>query len=106
ADRRRSKRRVVIALAAAAVVVMFGGFASWRFFKSSSKNLGDLVATLPLKIERLTASGQSRNAAISPDGKYVAYTQMFKGRYSIWIRELTTNTNSEIVSPTDNILGI
>ena len=106
ADRRRSKRKVVMALAAAALVVMFGGFASWRFFKTSSKNLGDLVATLPLKIERLTASGQSRNAAISPDGKYVAYTQMFKGRYSIWIRELTTNTNSEIVSPTDNILGI
>jgi len=106
AARKQSKRKVVMAIAAAALVVMFAGFVSWRFFKTSSKNLGDLVATLPLKIERLTASGQSRNAAISPDGKYVAYTQMFKGRYSIWIRELTTNTNSEIVSPTDNILGI
>src|SRR6185369_4431456 len=105
-DRKRVKRRVVIALAGAILIVMSGGFAFWRFFRASSTNLGDLVANLPLKIERLTASGQSRNAAISPDGKYVAYTQMFKGRYSIWIRQLTTNTNSEIVPPSDNIIGM
>jgi len=105
-DRKRPKRKVVIALATAVVVVMFGGFVFWKFFRTSSKNLGDLVANLPLKIERLTDSGQSSSAAISPDGKYVAYTQMFKGRYSIWIRQLTTNTNSEIVSPSDDIIGM
>src|ERR1041384_6419824 len=106
ADRKRSKRKLVFALAIAAVVVVSVGFVFWRFLNASSKHLGDLVANLPLKIERLTASGQSRNAAISPDGKYVAYTQMFKGRYSIWIRQLTTNTKSEIVSPSDNIIGM
>jgi Tol biopolymer transport system component/DNA-binding winged helix-turn-helix (wHTH) protein len=105
-DRERSKRKLVIALAIAAVVVVSVGFVFWRFLNASSKHLGDLVANLPLKIERLTASGQSRNAAISPDGRYVAYTQMFKGRYSIWIRQLTTNTNSEIVSPSDDIIGM
>ena len=105
-DRKRVKRRVVIALATAILVVVSGGFVFWRFFRASSNNLGDLVANLPLKIERLTASGQSRNAAISPDGKYVAYTQMFKGRYSIWIRQLITNTNSEIVSPSDDVIGM
>lgn len=104
--RKRLKPGLVIALAAAAVVVVFSGLVFWRFSHASSKNLGDLVAKLPLKIERLTASGQSRSAAISPDGRYVAYTQMFKGRYSIWIRELTTNTNSEIVSPSDDIIGM
>ena len=105
-DRKRPKRKVVIALATAAMVVVCGGFVLRRFLNASSKHLGDLVANLPLKIERLTASGQSRNAAISPDGRYVAYTQMFKGRYSIWIRQLTTNTNTEIVSPSDNIIGM
>jgi eukaryotic-like serine/threonine-protein kinase len=105
-DRKRVKRRVVIALATAILAVMTGGFVFWRFFRVSSRNLGDLVANLPLKIERLTASGQSRNAAISPDGKYLAYTQMFKGRYSIWIRQLTTNTNTEIVSPSDDVIGM
>ena len=106
ADRKPLKRRVTIALAAAVVIVMTGGFVFWRYSHASSKNLGDLVANLPLKIERLTASGQSSSAAISPDGRYVAYTQMFKGRHSIWIRQLTTNTNSEIVPPTDNIVGM
>lgn len=106
ADRKRRKRKVVIALATAAMVVISGGFLFWEFSRASSKHLGNPVATLPLKIERLTDSGQSRNAAISPDGKSVAYTQMFKGRYSIWIRQLTTNTNSEIVPPTDDIIGM
>src|ERR1051326_2425808 len=105
-DRKPLKQKVVIALATVVVVLIAGGFVFWRFSRASSKNLGELVANLPLKIERLTDSGQSRNAAISPDGKYVAYTQMFKGRYSIWIRQLTTNTNSEIVSPSDNIIGM
>jgi len=105
-DRKPVKQKVVIALATVVVVLIAGGFVFWRFSRASSKNLGELVANLPLKIERLTDSGQSRNAAISPDGKYVAYTQMFKGRYSIWIRQLTTNTNSEIVSPSDNIIGM
>jgi eukaryotic-like serine/threonine-protein kinase len=105
-DRKPLKRKAVIALATAVVILMSGGFVFWRYSKTSNKNLGDLVANLPLKIERLTASGQSRSATISPDGKYVAYTQMFKGRYSIWIRELTTNTNSEIVPPTDDIIGM
>src|ERR1043166_3026021 len=103
--RKPSKRKVLIALATA-VVVMVGGFFVWRFLRTSSRNLGELVASLPLKIERLTDTGQSPSAAISPDGKYVAYTQMFEGRYSIWIRELTTNTNSEIVPPTDDIVGM
>src|SRR5690349_14000179 len=106
-SRKRLTWKLVIALATAAVVVLSAEFVFWRFFKASSKNLGDLAGNLPpLKIERLTDSGQSSSAAISPDGKYVAYTQMFKGRYSIWIRQLTTNTNSEIVSPTDNIVGM
>src|ERR1043165_2832882 len=105
-NRKPLERRLVVALAAAVIVVLSGGFIFWRFFRASSKNLGDLVANLPLKIERLTDSGQSSSAAISPDGRYVAYTQMFKGKYSIWIRQLTTNTNSEIVSPTGNIVGM
>lgn len=105
-DRKRVKPRVVIAIATAILVVVSGGFVFWRFFRASSKNLGDLVANLPLKIERLTDSGQSSSTAISPDGKYVTYTRVIEGRDSIWIRQLTTNTNSEIVSPTDNIVGM
>jgi len=107
AQRKRGKPGLVIALATAAVfVVLLGGLVSWKFLNASSKKPGELVTNLPLKIERLTASGQSSVAAISPDGRFVAYTQVVKGRYSIWIRQLTTNTNNEIVSPGDNIVGM
>src|SRR5689334_15141597 len=104
--RKRQKPGLVIALATAAVFVVLVGLASWRFLNASSKRSGELVANVALKIERLTASGQSSIAAISPDGNLVAYTQTVNGRYSIWIRQLTTNTNSEIVSPGDNNVGM
>src|SRR5689334_21641905 len=48
--RKRPKRKVVIVLATAFVVVVLGGFVFWRFSHASSKNLGDLLANLPLKI--------------------------------------------------------
>src|SRR5689334_22263449 len=104
--RKRQKPGLVIALATAAVFVVLVGLVSWRFLNASSKRSGELAANVALKIERLTASGQSSIAAISPDGHLVAYTQTVNGRYSIWIRQLTTNTNSEIVSPGDNIMGM
>jgi TolB protein len=52
---------------------------------------------LPLKLEKLTGTGQSSHVAISPDGKYLAYTQVIEKRPSIWLRQLATNTNVEIV---------
>src|ERR1044071_3152347 len=85
---KRLKRKSVIALATAALVLMSGAFVFWRYSKAKSKNLGDLVANLPLKIERLTASGQRRTATIAPDGKDVAYRKMFEGRYSICVYAL------------------
>ncbi|HEX6729550.1 MAG TPA: winged helix-turn-helix domain-containing protein [Pyrinomonadaceae bacterium] len=52
----------------------------------------------PLKIEKLTSTSRSRQAVISPDGKYVAYSNEVKGRDSIWVRQLETGVVKEIVS--------
>lgn len=98
-----------VPLAAAMILVLTGvGFMLWRSSNGADKNLSDNKKVagksqlgMPLKIEKLTATGQSRIAAISPDGKYLAYTHAQGIRSAIWLRQLDTNTNVEIVPAAD-----
>jgi len=91
---------VVIAVVALAIFL-------WKFTNSSNKNVdedsgidGQFPALTPLKVEKLTETGQSRHAAISPDGRYIAYIR-FEKKASIWLRQLATKTNVEIIPATD-----
>lgn len=103
-----------IALAAAVVVALAGvGLIFWKFSNASNRNLGEdrrvdgkSSAALPLKLEKLTATGQSNHVAISPDGKYLAYTRAFEKKVGIWLRQLATNTNVEIVPASGTISGL
>ena len=53
------------------------------------------------KIQALTASGNIREAAISPDGKFLAYTENTGGKAGLWVKQIATNSNVPIVEPTD-----
>ena len=83
----------------------------WHFRESSNARQNrhvnateqHLSATGP-KIEKLTASGKNRHAAISLDGKYVAYTIEVKGRVSIWLRQLGTGSVRELISFTEGYI--
>lgn len=103
---RRHRRRLLTLAFAIVVVLGVTAVVLWKVSKTKNKNLGELVAVLPLRIERMTASGQSNNAAISPDGKYLAYTRTVEGKQSIWLRQLATNANVEIVKAKDRIFGV
>jgi eukaryotic-like serine/threonine-protein kinase len=96
-----------IALVIALVLVLAGtGLMIWRFTHSSNQDLREFVAALPLKIEKLTATGESPHAAISSDGKYLAYTRGFVNNQSIWLRQLATNTNIQIVPANGLVFGL
>jgi Tol biopolymer transport system component/DNA-binding winged helix-turn-helix (wHTH) protein len=105
----------MLALGATFTIILLGvGFLLWKFSNGASRNAGESgtrvdgksPAALPLKLEKLTGTGQSRQVAISPDGKYVAYTRMLENRSSIWLRQLATNTNVEIVPASGFIVGL
>jgi eukaryotic-like serine/threonine-protein kinase len=53
------------------------------------------------ELVRLTATGNVRDAAVSLDGKYLAYVAESGGKESIWLRNVTTTGNLEIVPPAD-----
>jgi len=48
---------------------------------------------------RLTSTGQSLKAAISPDGRYIVHTLITSGRESLCVRRATTLHDIEIVPP-------
>ena len=50
-------------------------------------------------VTRLTTNGNVRHAAISPDGKYVAYAAQEGIGQSLWVRQVSTGSTVQIVPP-------
>src|SRR5215471_5586450 len=50
-------------------------------------------------ITRLTATGKTSLAAISPDGKYAVHSAADAGQESLWLRHVQTSSNIEIIPP-------
>ncbi|HJZ81114.1 MAG TPA: LpqB family beta-propeller domain-containing protein, partial [Pyrinomonadaceae bacterium] len=91
------QHRVAATIAAGLLVlaVVAIGIALYKFIGSKKS-----VASLPApKLQRLTTSGKASDAAISPDGKYVAHVKSDAGQQSLWLRQVATTSDTQIVSP-------
>jgi len=84
-------------IAGAALLVVLGGFgfAVYKFWPRPDR------PPQAMSIERLTTNGKSRDAAISPDGKYVVYILDEGGQQSLWTRQIATTSNVQIIPPGD-----
>ncbi|MGD0008262.1 MAG: protein kinase [Terriglobia bacterium] len=51
-----------------------------------------------LEFTRVTGSGDVAQADISPDGKYVAYVRETGGKQSLWLKQLATDSDVQIVT--------
>ncbi len=87
-----------------AVVVAAGLFR----FTQKKEAASDFAALSPLaRTRQLTNTGQVLRAAVSPDGKYVAYVQSERGRESLWVRQVEIAGGIEIVPPSGSrFIGI
>jgi serine/threonine protein kinase len=52
-----------------------------------------------VKLTRLTTEGKVYSVAISPDGKYIAYSLNEGGKSSLWTKHLATESRVQIVPP-------
>jgi serine/threonine protein kinase/Tol biopolymer transport system component len=52
-------------------------------------------------ITQLTNSGKVTAGAISPDGKYLLSVLSAAGRQSVWLRNLPTNSDTQVLPPAD-----
>ena len=57
-----------------------------------------------VRVAKVTATGLATTAAISRDGRYVAYTENAGDEYSLYVQELTTGGRAQIIGPQRQVL--
>lgn len=50
-------------------------------------------------LNKITETGNVRLAAVSPDGKYILSVVVNEGRESLWLRNIPTNSDTQVVPP-------
>jgi eukaryotic-like serine/threonine-protein kinase len=90
-------RRPRLSIASLVVLLLLVGVIGWFIF-------GRLRNRSPFQLQnlqyiKLTNSGNVTDAAISPDGKYVAYVVDELGKQSLWTRHVPTASNVMIAAP-------
>ncbi|HYX30354.1 MAG TPA: winged helix-turn-helix domain-containing protein, partial [Pyrinomonadaceae bacterium] len=89
---RKPRRRIVwivTALAAGLVLIV----AAWFVLRPRAAPFA------AIKLSKFTTTGKATKVAISPDGKYVAYVSRDGGQTSVWLRQMVTGKELQIVPP-------
>jgi eukaryotic-like serine/threonine-protein kinase len=91
-----AKRSSVLPIALIVLVLLAAaGFAAWRLWP-----LGVPFATV--SVSQITNLGTLENVAISGDGKFLAEVKNDAGQRTVWVRNVATNTDTQILSAFPN----
>ena len=89
-----SRRMFLGSSAACAALGLAGGFAAARIgTRSAPAGAGPAALT----ITPLTSSGNVISAAVSPDGRYVAYVESEQGRQSLWLLQVADGQTLRLI---------
>ena len=102
-----SSSSVVVEAARQHKGMLFGGFAVLLLVIAAAAYGGyslfaNRSATVPFQnfaVNQVTNSGLATSAAISPDGKYVVSVISDNGRESLWLRNIATGSNTQVLNP-------
>jgi serine/threonine protein kinase/Tol biopolymer transport system component/tetratricopeptide (TPR) repeat protein len=89
------RRRTVLRIAAAAAILTIIGAALYWIRRPAPPPLQRA------QIARLTTNGTAERAALSPDGRYVAYTVRDGGKLSVFVRDVNAREPYRIAGPID-----
>lgn len=94
-------KRYVIATASCFILIAV----AWVFLRSRVPILN--VAHPGIELTQLTESGTAQTAAISPDGRFIAYAVANKGGHSLRLHQIATRRDVEVLpSEPGDILGL
>src|SRR5688572_8778172 len=85
-----------------AILVMGIGFSGYWFAKNANGGAAAPILSALFATQKLSTNGKVFTAAISLDGKNVVYTNEIEGKQSVWLRQLDTGNNVEIIPPSDD----
>ncbi|HLL17107.1 MAG TPA: protein kinase [Pyrinomonadaceae bacterium] len=102
---RKSFSITPLALFILALLAIVGlAFGVYHFTRKTTRaTAGAPVASLQnMKFTKLQAAGQTTDAIVSPDGKYVARTVHEGGKMSLRVRQVATTTEKVLVAPSES----
>ncbi|MGC1106163.1 MAG: protein kinase [Candidatus Acidiferrales bacterium] len=79
------------------IVLILVGAAAYGIY--SFLNRSALVPFQNFTVTQVTSTGEAQLAAISPDGKYILSVQEENGKPSLWLRNVPTNSDTQIIPP-------
>ncbi|HEX8335854.1 MAG TPA: protein kinase, partial [Pyrinomonadaceae bacterium] len=91
---RRHKRGALAAAALVACVLAAGGFGLYSFLRGGGASRAPFQK---FTARQLGDTGQAVDAALSPDGEFVAYVKDEAGRQSLWLRQTSAVSSVQIV---------
>ena len=92
---KRHKIGVAVVLAILLAVLGLGAFGIYKL----ANRPPEVGAFQNIHLARLTNSGDVIDVTISPDGKYIVYVRSDRNNQSLWIRQVSTANDKEIVPP-------
>ncbi len=87
----RNKSRMLPAILIALVIVLTAGLLSWRLWPHA-------MPFSSMSVSQITNIGTLERIAISGDGKFLAEVKNDAEQRSVWIRNMATNTDTQILS--------
>ncbi len=98
---KRHRRSASVVLAT--LVIALGSIIFWYKLSSQRQAAAPMSAKLfeRTRVTKLTTNGNASGAAISPDGRYVAYGMLEGDKTSLWVRQVATAGNVQIVKPAE-----
>ncbi len=91
---RRHSIGVALGSLIAILILAAAGFGIYSFLNRSGP-----APFQNFTIRQVTNTGNAEDAAISPDGKYVLSVQRDKGSTSLWLRNVPTGSDTQVIPP-------
>ena len=95
---RQHKWGVTGVVIAVLIILCVAGNGVYRFFHRPAG-----MSFQNFTITQITNSGKAVAAAISPDGRYLLSAVSDNGKQSLWLRNIPTNSDTQIIAPTDAV---
>ena len=89
----------LIWMAGAAAAIAVIAFMAYRAIFSNPAAPASTFDTSAMKIERLTQNGKALMVAAAPDGRYVMWVLNDLGKQSLWVRQVATGSDVQVLPP-------
>ncbi len=93
---KQHKLGLTAGVAIAVIVLATAGYGVYSIFTAKAA-----IPFQSFSISQITDNGKSQSAAISPDGKYILSEVVDAGKASLWLRHVSTNSDTEIIAPAE-----